>query len=346
MSIDSLDFTGRRIALIGGAGFIGHNLAIRLSELGAEVHVLDSLQVNNMGAFSNARTNNPNAKLYMGFIDERLDLLRKANVQLHVVDARDYHLLSPHLGGIEPDAVVQLAAIAHANRANKDPYSTFDHSMRTLENALDAVRERRPHFLFFSSSMVYGNFGNAAVTEDRHCEPMGIYGALKYAGEKLVIAYNQVFDLPYTIVRPSALYGERCVSRRVGQAFIENAIRGNPITINGDGYDRLDFTYIGDLVQGLVLCLARPEARNQVFNLTYGQGRSLREMVDILQQHFPDVAVEHHPRDGLMPERGTLDVTKARDLLGYRPANPLEEGFSRYIEWYKGLAAEKPHLFK
>ena len=143
--------------------------------------------------------------------------------------------------------------------------------------------------------------------------------------------------------RPDA---DRCVSRRGGQAFIENAIRGNPITINGDGYDRLDFTYIGDLVQGLVLCLARPEARNQVFNLTYGQGRSLREMVDILQQHFPDVAVEHHPRDGLMPERGTLDVTKARDLLGYRPANPLEEGFSRYIEWYKGLAAEKPHLFK
>ncbi len=101
--------------------------------------------------------------------------------------------------------------------------------------------------------MVYGNFEGEAVKEDRRCEPMGIYGALKYAGEKLVIAYNQVFDLPYTIVRPSALYGERCVSRRVGQAFIENALRGKDLVINGDGTDALDFTYIGDLIQGVML---------------------------------------------------------------------------------------------
>ena len=73
----------------------------------------------------------------------------------------------------------------------------------------------------------------------------------KYAGEKIVISYGQVFDLPYTIVRPSALYGERCVSRRVGQAFIENALRNKDLTVNGDGSDALDFTYIADLVQGV-----------------------------------------------------------------------------------------------
>ena len=66
---------------------------------------------------------------------------------------------------------------------------------------------------------------------------------------KLVIAYNQAFDLPYTIIRPSALYGERCVSRRVGQIFIENALQGTEITITGDGSDRLDFTYIGDMLK-------------------------------------------------------------------------------------------------
>ena len=69
--------------------------------------------------------------------------------------------------------------------------------------------------------MVYGNFKKTKVTEDEYCEPIGIYGALKFSGEKLIKAYNQVFDLPYTIVRPSALYGERCISRRVGQIFIE-----------------------------------------------------------------------------------------------------------------------------
>ena len=99
--------------------------------------------------------------------------------------------------------------------------------------------------------MVYGNFNNKTVNENTECHPLGIYGALKFSGEKLVIAYNQVFDLPYTIVRPSALYGERCISRRVGQIFIENAIKSAPIAVDGDGNDKLDFTYIEDLMQGV-----------------------------------------------------------------------------------------------
>ncbi len=342
--MSEIDLSGKKLALIGGAGFIGHNLALRLTQLGAEVHAVDSLQVNNLGAFSNVH-DDPNKALYLHVINERLNLLRKASVPLHVVDARDYHALSRTLGEIKPQIVVQLAAIAHANRANKDPFSTFDHSFRTLENALDFAREGVERFIYFSSSMVYGNFDGEAVTEERRCEPLGIYGALKYGGEKLVIAYNQVFGVPYTIVRPSALYGERCVSRRVGQSFIENALRGLDLTVNGDGSDGLDFTYIQDLVQGLVLCMAREEAKNQVFNLTYGGARTLNQMIAIMREQFPGVKVKYQPRDTLMPERGTLSVEKARRLLGYTPQNPLEKGFVRYIEWYKGLAREHPEFF-
>jgi nucleoside-diphosphate-sugar epimerase len=337
-------FSARRIALIGGAGFIGHNLALALQERGAEPHIVDSLQVNNLGAFSNV-SGDPNKSLYMHLVYERLAALHAAGIPLHVVDARDYHMLSRCLAEVRPDAIVQLAAVAHANRANKDPFSTFDHSFRTLENALDFARGSQVHFIYFSSSMVYGNFDGEAVTEDRRCEPLGIYGALKYGGEKLVIAYHQVFGLPYTIVRPSALYGERCVSRRVGQAFIENALRGLPLTVNGDGEDALDFTYIGDLIQGILLCLERPAARNQVFNMTYGGARSLNDMVAIMRENFPGIAVNYHPRDQLMPERGTLSVDKARRMLGYEPRFPLEKGFVRYIEWYKGLAGRMPDVF-
>ena len=336
---------GRRIALIGGAGFIGHNLALDLKSHGADVHIIDSLQVNNLGAFSNG-SGDPSKQLYMQLIYERLAALREINVPLHVVDARDYQVLSRCLGDIKPDVIVQLAAIAHANRANKDPFSTFDHSFRTLENALDCARGQDRHFIYFSSSMVYGNFEGEAVSEDRHCEPMGIYGALKYGGEKLVIAYNQVFGLPFTIVRPSALYGERCVSRRVGQAFIENALRGMPLTVNGDGTDALDFTYIGDLVQAVRLCIEKPEARNQIFNTTYGGARSLNQMIEIMRTRFPNIEVKYQSRDGLMPERGTLSVDKARRLLGYAPQSPLESGFLRYIDWYKGLADRHPEYFK
>src|SRR3546814_1393155 len=101
--------------------------------LGAKPHIIDSLQVNNLGAFTHGLDQIPNARLYIEFINERLDLLRRDTIPLHIVDARDYQLLSRHLGDIAPDVVIQLAAVAHANRANKDPYSTFDHSMRTLE---------------------------------------------------------------------------------------------------------------------------------------------------------------------------------------------------------------------
>jgi nucleoside-diphosphate-sugar epimerase len=342
------DLKDRRVALIGGAGFIGHNLALALRRDGADVHAVDSLQVNNLGAFSNV-VGDPNKALYLHIIQDRMRLLNEAGVPLHVIDARDYHALTRTLIEIKPQVIVQLAAIAHANRSNKDPFSTFDHSFRTLENALDYARSEGAgveQFLYFSSSMVYGNFDGEAVSEDRHCEPLGIYGALKYGGERLVIAYNQVFGLPYTIVRPSALYGQRCVSRRVGQAFIENALRGLPLTVNGDGSDALDFTYIGDLVQGLTLCIKRPEARNETFNLTYGGARSLNQMTEIMRAEFPGIEVKHNPRDALMPERGTLSVEKARKLLGYAPAYPLERGFVEYVAWYKDLARSHPQFFQ
>ncbi len=332
-----IPMNGRRVVLIGGAGFIGHNFALRLKSMGADVHVIDGLQVNNLVAITSNTNNLPNQRLYLRMIQERLHLLEAAQIPLHVQDARDYSALSKLLEMIKPQVIVHLAAVAHANRANKDPHSTFDHSLRTLENALDYSRNRIEHFVFLSSSMVYGNFAEGEVAEDTQCNPLGIYGALKFAGEKMVIAYNQVFDLPYTIVRPSALYGERCVSRRVGQVFIENALQGLDITVNGDGSDKLDFTYIGDLVNGLVKVIENEGARNEVFNLTYGQGRSINEMAEILRNQFQHINLVQNPRDRLMPERGTLSVEKAKRLIGYDPQWPLDEGFVEYIKWYRHL---------
>lgn len=328
----------RRIALIGGAGFIGHNLALELKRRGAEVSVIDGLQVNNLLAFASTNVDIVNRELYSKIVNERLDLLARASIPLYVQDARDYHQLSKLLTAIKPQVIVLLAAVAHASRSNKDPYATFDHSLRTLENALDWARaEPVEQFIYFSSSMIYGNFTNGIVTEETTCEPIGIYGALKLAGERILIAYNQVFGLPYTIVRPSALYGERCVSRRVGQVFIENALQGMDVTVKGDGSDRLDFTYVGDLVDGVIKCMENEKAKNQTFNLTYGQGRSISEMVDILKTHFPHVNVLSLERDQFMPERGTLSIEKAKRLIGYNPQYPLDKGFPKYIAWYKGI---------
>lgn len=333
----STQLTSRRIALIGGAGFIGHNLALGLRREGAEVTIIDSLQVNNLGEFSRHPGDFHNRQLYLRIIDERLDLLRAAQIPIVVQDARDYPAMNRILDEIEPQTIVHLAAVSHAGKSNKDPYSTFDHSLRTLENAIDFARGRVDHFLYLSSSMAYGNFRTETVTEDHPLDPIGIYGALKVAGEKLVTAYGQVFDLPYTIVRPSALYGPRCVSRRVGQVFIESAIDGSPLRIDGTGDEQIDFTYIDDLVRGIILAITHPASRNEVFNLTYGRARSIRELAAVIQKHFPEVKLEHVERDRLIPYRGTLSVDKARRVLGYEPAFPIERGFPIYIEWYRRL---------
>lgn len=333
----SIEIKGKRIVIAGGAGFIGHNIALALNKLGAQVEVIDSLQVNNLNAFASNLNNIPNRELYLKLVRDRLDMLTNAEIPVHVVDIRDYQMVGRLIGTLNPDVLIHLAAVAHANVANKDPYSTFDHSLRTLENTLDSVRTTKAHFIYFSSSMVYGNFLDGLVSEDSPCDPIGIYGALKLAGEKMVIAYNQVFDLPYTIVRPSALYGERCVSRRVGQIFIENALQGLELNVAGDGSDRLDFTYIKDVVDGVVAIIGNEKSRNQIFNLTYGSSRSISEMIKILRDHVPGINVKNTPRDRLMPARGTLSMEKAKRLLGFEPQFPIEIGFPRYIEWYKGL---------
>lgn len=328
---------GKRVALIGGAGFIGHHLALALAREGACPFVLDSLQVNNLLTFAAGAGEGVQHELYQRIIHQRLDTLRVAGIPLLVVDARDYHVLSRMLGSIKPQVIVHLAAISHAGRSNKDPYSTFDHSLRTLENALDHARCSCEHFVYLSSSMVYGNFLTPEVEEEHPLNPIGIYGALKVAGEKMVIAHQQVFDLPYTIIRPSALYGPRCVSRRVGQVFIESALNQSALRIDGDGSEKLDFTCVDDLVEGICLVMRKPEARNQTFNLTYGCSRSIQDLLAIVREHFPEVRVEHIERDKLMPVRGTLSIARARTLIGFEPKNPIEVGFPKYIQWYRNL---------
>ena len=185
--------------------------------------------------------------------------------------------------------------------------------------------------------MVYGNFEGEDVDENTECKPIGIYGTLKYAGELMLKSYNQVFDLPYTIIRPSALYGERCVSRRVGQIFIENAIQNLDININGDGNDKLDFTYIEDLVRGITYCCENKNAINQTFNITYGNSRKINDLIDILRGEFPKINIIYKEKEKFMPERGTLKTSKANNLLNFKAEHAIESGYLKYISWYKNF---------
>ena len=317
--------TSPSILITGGCGFIGHHLALELRRLGKNVTVFDDFRFT-MG--------NP---AYRHFIQDRLKKLADARIPIIRGDATDSFALADAVESVRPAKFVHLAAIVSAAVCDREPDQGFEINVHATQKVLEILRRSKgiEQLVFPSSSMVYGHFSAASVTEETPANPIGIYGAGKLACEHMIKAYHNIFGLPYTIIRPSAHFGPTCINRRVGQLFIEAALEGRKLSLEGGGEDRLDFTYIDDLVQGLVLILTSKRALNETFNLTYGESRPLKALVGLIQNRFAEVEVETKPWNQTMPHRGTLNIDKARRLLGYAPQYPLERGYPLYMDWYE-----------
>ncbi len=329
-----------RVMLVGGAGFIGHNLAIDLRRHGVETMVVDNLMVNNL--IANAYGENGDGVrhgLYANFLNDRFTMLRDAGVNLRNADARivvDIHQL---FRDFQPTKIVHLSAIASAVEARKNPGLCFDLQLITLRNVLELCRLSVcaiNQVMLISSSTVYGDFETPIVDESVRPRPRGIYANTKYMAERLLRTYNHQHGLGTTIIRPSALYGERCISRRVSQVFIENALTGKPLLLEGGGDGRLDFTSIHDLTDGMVRALAfhgGPQT-SQTFNITFGNARTIADLAHIVKAAIPTAILEDRPRAEDKPVRGTLSVKRAEDLLGFKPKLPIEAGYRAYCDWY------------
>lgn len=332
--------TGERVALVGGAGFIGHNLAVGLRQLGSEVLVADNLMQNNMVDNLSSKDIDPfRRELNHGFLSQRFELMRDAGVIFRNADARSMTDLPEVLHEFEPTKIVHLSAISSALQAKKVPGLCFDLQLITLRNVLEYTRlfpERVDQVMFLSSSTVYGDFEGDTVDESVRPRPYGIYANAKFMGERLVRTYSDQYGLGVTVIRPSALYGERCISRRVSQAFIENALMVKPLLLEGGGDGRLDFTYIDDLVDGMIRAMAAhggPGA-TETFNLTFGNARTIAELAGIVKSVIPNTILEDRPRDAAKPIRGTLSTKRAEKVLGFKAQWPLETGYKQYCEWY------------
>ena len=310
----------------GGAGFIGHHLCIELSKMGFSVFAIDNMQ---QLKFSSGN------KFYSKFVDERLDSLEKSGVELLELDTRSKSYMDL-LNEKRPNIIYHMSAIASAAICQKNPDWAFNDNMVSVEKILEYVRlsNLSTRLVFSSSSVVYGNFKEDFVTEETAINPMNMYGLLKKNAEELLKLYNKMFGINYTIIRPSALYGPRCVNQRVSQIMIENAMFGKPVFLYGGGEEKLDFTFVNDTVQGFVKAAIKDEGKNHTFNITYGKGRRVKTLVHILKEYFPNLEISVKERDNVMPERGTLKIDKARELLNYKPKYPLELGYKKYIEWY------------
>jgi len=313
-----------KILVTGAAGFIGHNVVRFLEQQGHEVFGIDS-------------------KTDYGFIPRaELDYLfneRTARIGAlpHVMDIRDADKIKQFVGIFNIQAIIHLASFPRQKVVEQNPSMASEVMSTGLINLLEAaVTHRVKKFVYISSSMVYGDFENN-VTEDAPCNPIGQYGIMKYMGEKLVQDYSRKFAFDYTIIRPSAVYGELDVEDRVVSKFILAAMRNETLKVKGQS-EVLDFTYVEDAARGIVQATLSDAANNKIYNIT----RSADEEYTLLRaaQLAIEVAGGYgniHPegRDLSFPKRGRLDISRAVADFGYAPAVNVEEGFRRYHEWFK-----------
>ena len=130
------------------------------------------------------------------------------------------------------------------------------------------------------------------------------------------------------------------------QIFIESALKDEPVLVNGNGKEKLDFTYIGDLINGMIKMMKSNKSKNQIFNLTYGKSRSILELINILKIYFPKLKIKTIKRDKLMPIRGTLSMKKAKNLVNFSSEYNLERGMKKMINWYRQKDNEKYFISK
>ena len=329
-----------RVLLVGGGGFIGHHLATELRKHHVTAMVVDNMMVNSLvdNTFYDGGDVSKRS-LNLHFLMSRFELMRELGVEFRNCDARNFADLANVFKDFSPTKVIHLAAIASAVEARKNPGMCFDLQLTTLRNVLELCRlghAKTSTLMFLSSSTVYGDFEDDWVDETTRPRPRGIYANTKYMGERLVRTYCHTNGIGTCIIRPSALYGERCVSRRVSQAFIENALSGRPLRLEGGGEGLLDFTYIDDLVNGMIRALALHGGggESDTFNLTYGSARSISELASIVKKIIPNAILETSPKALDKPIRGTLRMDKARERLGFYPKWPIEDGYKKYCEWY------------
>ena len=257
------------------------------------------MQINNIvKVVSDASLDDMRRRLDINFLLDRFWMLRDDGIKIENVEARKMAELTNAFNEFQPTKAVHLSAISSAVTANQMPGLAYDLQITTLRNLLELCRLKNStckHVAFMSSSTVYGDFDGESVDETIYPRPRGVYANGKYIGERMVREAKELYGIDFTIVRPSALYGIRCVSGRVTQKFIENALMGKPLLLEGGGDGRLDFTNVADLVEGIVRALALEGGLSRTFNITYGAARTIADLAEIVKSVVPDVKFEIRP---------------------------------------------------
>lgn len=312
----------KRILITGAAGFIGSHLADRLLERGDTVIALDNFNDYYDPAIKRANI---------------ASALEQAHYTLHEADICDEARVQQIFHDERPDVVVHLAARAGVRPSLKDPNLYHRVNVIGSQHLLDACRESQPsHLVFASSSSVYGGCTEVPFKEDNPvARPISPYAATKRMNELQAHVYSHIYGLNVTMLRFFTVYGPRQRPDMAIHKFTRLLFEDKPIPMFGDGSTRRDYTYIDDIIDGLLRCVDRP-FRYEIFNIGEHHTTSLRELIDRVAKCVGKPAkIDVQP---LQPGDVTItfaDIDHARDLLDYNPTFSMEEGIRRFVEWYK-----------
>jgi len=309
-----------KILVTGGKGFIGSKIVEMLSK-DHKITVVDSHdtygimtkeELNKLFVWRTRNWNTKNVSMIQGDVLDRLVCLKAFSSN--------------------PDIVIHLATYPRAKIVDNDPIVGIPKVINTTTNLLwHSEKFNVKKFVYISSSMVYGDFVDG-MKEDGNTKPKNIYGEAKLTGERMVKLFAKRDGLNYNIIRPSGVYGPGDMPDRVVSKFFAKAMKNETITLhNGD--NKVDFTYRQDAATGIIQA-ALSSVANVSFNITAGHATSLRTLAEmIIEITGSRSELEDIGNHKLYPMRGTLDISRAKDLLGYEPKVSLKEGLQSYYDW-------------
>ena len=315
----------RNILLTGAAGFIGSHLADALLARGDRVAGVD-----NFDPFYDEAIKRRNIA---GAIDND-------RFVLHEVDIRDEPGLTKVFEDTKPDVVVHLAARAGVRPSLEDPNLYHDVNIIGSQHILDACRAYRPsHLVFASSSSVYGGSTDVPFTEDNPvARPISPYAATKRMNELMGHVYSHVHGLNVTMLRFFTVYGPRQRPEMAIHKFTRLIDQGQPVPMFGDGSSQRDYTYVDDIMDGLVKAVDTP-FRYEIFNLGEHHTTSLRELINLIGRHLgKEPVIKPLPLQAGDVPITYADIAKAREMLDYAPKFSMDEGVRRFVAWYREVA--------
>jgi len=309
------------VLVTGGAGFIGSHLVEALIQEGREVVALDNFD-----------------DFYLPEVKRRnLEPLEgRPGFTLVEGDIRDEKLVEDIFSTQPVDVVVHLAARAGVRPSIEQPLLYCDVNVNGTAVLLEACRRHGiGKFIFGSSSSVYGNNAQLPFSEkDIVDRPISPYAATKRAGELLCATYHELYRLNVFALRFFTVYGPRQRPEMAIHKFTRLIDRGLPVPRFGDGSTRRDYTYISDIIEGLLRAIERVQGY-EIINLGGSETTRLADLIALLENHLKRTArIDEEPGQPGDVVATYAEVDKARRLLGYEPRVHVDEGIGRFIEWY------------